>query len=103
MLGRTILGAPCAATRLERESTEGDAARKGGCARFVIATRTPAPLVATWNRKLGAALDDPEVVAELRPLGLQVSPSSIDDLSLRIFAHRAEWEQRLKVAGLTVN
>lgn len=70
---------------------------------FFLSGRTPPAIVAAWNDKLRAAIEAPEVVAELRPLGLNIETSTPEELVERVKAHRLEWEQRLKEAGLAVN
>ncbi|MBS0224422.1 MAG: hypothetical protein JSR91_27190 [Proteobacteria bacterium] len=67
---------------------------------FFAAPATPAPLLASWNRMLRAVIEDPGVTGDLRPLGLTVETSTADALRARIEAHRRQWKERMKSAGL---
>ncbi|HEY6980257.1 Bug family tripartite tricarboxylate transporter substrate binding protein [Reyranella sp.] len=67
---------------------------------FFTSPTTSSTIVSAWNRELRAAIEDPDVAGELRPLGLEVATSSPDGLAARIDAHRRAWEARMKSAGL---
>ena len=67
---------------------------------FFSAPATPPTIIAAWNRELRAAIEDPDVAGELKPLGLEIATSSPDGLAARIDAHRRAWEARMKSAGL---
>jgi tripartite-type tricarboxylate transporter receptor subunit TctC len=67
---------------------------------FFAAPTTPQPIVETWNRTLRALIEDPDVVGELRPLGLEVATSSPDAIAAQIESHRRQWEARMRSAGL---
>jgi tripartite-type tricarboxylate transporter receptor subunit TctC len=68
---------------------------------FFASAKTPMPVVAEWNRRLGAAISDASVVDQVRPLGLELHPSSSpDSITARIDSHQIEWEARMKEAGM---
>jgi tripartite-type tricarboxylate transporter receptor subunit TctC len=67
---------------------------------FFVPPKTPAPLVAELNQRLGAVINDPGVVDEVRPIGLDVQTSTPEELTARIEAHQRAWETRMKAAGM---
>ncbi len=68
---------------------------------FFVAPTTPPAIVAAWNRTLRAVIEDPDVAGELKPLGLQIAPSTSEAITAKIDVHRAAWKARMKGAGLT--
>ena len=67
---------------------------------FFAARATPPGILATWNGTLRSAIEDPSVAGELSPLGLNVETTTPDALAARVDAHRQEWVERMKRAGL---
>jgi len=68
---------------------------------FFAPPATPAPLVAQMNRRLRAAIDDPEMVDALKPIGLEVETSTPDELAALIETHRASWQARMTNTGVS--
>lgn len=67
---------------------------------FFASPSTPAPLQAQLNRRLRAVIEDREMVELLRPLGLEVETTSVDEITALIDTHRRTWEARLEATGV---
>jgi tripartite-type tricarboxylate transporter receptor subunit TctC len=67
---------------------------------FFVSAKTPAPVVAAWNRELRRVIETPEVVETLKPLGLEIRTSSPEALASLIEAHRKAWEGRMHAVGM---
>jgi tripartite-type tricarboxylate transporter receptor subunit TctC len=61
---------------------------------------TPAPMVEQLNRRLRSVIDDPEVVALLKPIGLEVDTGSSAELVALIEQHRRAWQGRMAATGV---
>jgi tripartite-type tricarboxylate transporter receptor subunit TctC len=57
-------------------------------------------MVEQLNRRLRGVIDDPEVVALMRPLGLEVDTSSPQELVALIEEHRRTWQRRMAATGV---
>ena len=60
----------------------------------------PAEMVEQMNRRLRSVIDDPEVVALMRPLGLEVDTGSPQELIALIEEHRRTWQGRMAATGV---
>ena len=67
---------------------------------FFARAGTPQPLIDEWNRQLVAVMDNPAAVDELAQLGLQVTPSTPQELGARVVSHLKEWKARMIAVGL---
>jgi tripartite-type tricarboxylate transporter receptor subunit TctC len=63
----------------------------------------PAEMVEQMNRRLRVVIDDPEVVALMRPLGLEVDTGSPQELVALIEEHRRTWQARMAATGVTAS
>ncbi len=64
-----------------------------------VSSAVPAPVIEEWNRHLVAVIADGEVKAELIQLGLEVSPTSVEDAVKLRDAYLEDWKKRLDGAG----
>ncbi len=60
----------------------------------------PAEMVEQMNRRLRGVIDDPEVVALMRPLGLEVDTSTPQELVALVEEHRRTWQGRMTATGV---
>lgn len=60
----------------------------------------PAEMVDQLNRRLRSVIDDQEVVALMRPLGLEVDTGSPQELVALIEEHRRIWQARMAATGV---
>ncbi|MFI5031477.1 MAG: tripartite tricarboxylate transporter substrate-binding protein [Reyranellales bacterium] len=60
----------------------------------------PAEMVEQINRRLRNVIDDPEVVALMQPLGLEVDTGSPQELVTLIEEHRRIWQGRMAATGV---
>jgi tripartite-type tricarboxylate transporter receptor subunit TctC len=60
----------------------------------------PAEKVEQLNHRLRSVVDDPEVVALMRPLGLEVDSGSPRELVALIEEHRRTWQGRMAATGV---
>jgi hypothetical protein len=60
----------------------------------------PAEMVEQMNRRLRNVIDDPEVVALMQPLGLEVDTGSPQELVTLIEEHRRTWQGRMAATGV---
>ena len=60
----------------------------------------PAEMVEQLNRRLCSVIDDPEMVALMRPLGLEVDTGSPQELVALIEEHRRIWQGRMAATGV---
>lgn len=67
---------------------------------FFARAGTPQPLIDEWNRQLVAVIDNPSAAEELALIGLQVMPSTPQELSARLAASLNEWRERMTAVGL---
>ena len=63
----------------------------------------PAEMVEQLNRRLRGVIDDPEVVALMRPLGLEVDTGTPQELVALIEEHRRTWQGRVAATGVTAS
>jgi len=62
---------------------------------FFVGASTPAALVAEWNRQTRAELAQPETIAELTALSLDVETSTPEELSARVRKNLEQWTSRM--------
>lgn len=67
---------------------------------FFASAKTPAPLIAEWNRQVRAALADKLLTIELADLGLRVETSTPDETAARVVRHLQIWKEHLKEVGM---
>ena len=67
---------------------------------FFARAGTPAPLIEEWNRHIVAVLNEPVVAGELSQMGLDISPSTPQELAVRLDHHLAEWKARMIAVGI---
>jgi tripartite-type tricarboxylate transporter receptor subunit TctC len=60
----------------------------------------PKEMVEQLNRRLRSVIDDEEVVALMRPLGLEVDTGSPQELIALIEEHRRTWQGRMAATGV---
>jgi tripartite-type tricarboxylate transporter receptor subunit TctC len=60
----------------------------------------PAEKVEQLNRRLRGVIDDPEMAALMRPLGLEVDTGSPQELVALIEEHRRTWQGRMAATGV---
>jgi tripartite-type tricarboxylate transporter receptor subunit TctC len=60
----------------------------------------PAEMVEQMNHRLRSVIDDPEVVALMRPLGLEIDTSTPQELVALIEEHRRAWQGRMAATGV---
>jgi tripartite-type tricarboxylate transporter receptor subunit TctC len=60
----------------------------------------PAEKVEQLNHRLRTVIDDPEVAALMRPLGLEVDTGSPQELVALIEEHRRTWQARMAATGV---
>lgn len=63
----------------------------------------PKEMVDQLNRRLRSVIDDDEVVALMRPLGLEVDTSLPQELVALIAEHRRTWQSRMAATGVQVS
>ena len=67
---------------------------------FFVGPSTPGPLVAEWNRQIRAELAQPETIAELTALGLDVETSTPEELKARVRKNLEQWTSRMEQFGM---
>lgn len=67
---------------------------------FFVRAGTPQPLIGEWNRQLVAVMNNPGAIEELAQLGLQVTPSTPQELAARMASHFEDWRARMIAVGL---
>ena len=60
----------------------------------------PPEMVEQMNRRLRSVIDDPEVAALMRPLGLETDASTPQELVALIEEHRRAWQGRMAATGV---
>jgi len=67
---------------------------------FFARAGTPQRLIDEWNRQLVAVMDNPAAGEELAQVGLQVTPSTPQELAARLAASLSDWRKRMTDVGL---
>jgi tripartite-type tricarboxylate transporter receptor subunit TctC len=67
---------------------------------FAAPAGTPAPIIATLNREINAALADPKVMARLADLGGTALAGSPADFRTHIAAETEKWGKVIRTAGI---
>lgn len=67
---------------------------------FFASPATPPALIEQMNGRLRTVIDDPEMAALLKPLGLEVETSSPAELAALIESHRKAWQGRMAATGV---
>lgn len=67
---------------------------------FFASARTPAPLIAEWNRQISAVLSDKELIARLAQTGMTVETSTPEEASARMAGHLDVWKKHLQEVGM---
>jgi tripartite-type tricarboxylate transporter receptor subunit TctC len=67
---------------------------------FFARSGTPQPLIEEWNRRIGAVLRNPALAGELEQMGLEIAPSTPEELAMRLSRHLKEWETHFDNVGL---
>ncbi|MFZ4288759.1 Bug family tripartite tricarboxylate transporter substrate binding protein [Variovorax sp. HJSM1_2] len=65
-----------------------------------VPARTPAEIVARLGKEVQAAISSPEVLAELQAMGIVASPSTSEQMSLRMKRDMAKWQGVIHKAGI---
>ena len=60
----------------------------------------PPEMVEQMNRRLRVVIDDPQVAALMRPLGLETDASTPQELVALIEEHRRAWQGRMAATGV---
>lgn len=61
---------------------------------------TPADVVVKLNAAANKAIAAPDVIARLKPLGLEPAPMSIDEFRAFQLAEIKKWAAQIKAAGI---
>jgi tripartite-type tricarboxylate transporter receptor subunit TctC len=67
---------------------------------FFLGASTPGALVAEWNRQIRAELAQPETIAELTALSLDVETSTPEELKARVKKNLEQWTSRMAQFGM---
>lgn len=67
---------------------------------FFVGPSTPVALVTEWNRQIRAELAQPEAVAELTTLSLDVETSTPEELTARVKKNLEQWTSRMAQFGM---
>jgi len=67
---------------------------------MVVNGSTPDVLVAEWNRQIRAELAQPETIAELTALSLDVESSTPEELKARVRKNLEQWTSRMEQFGM---
>jgi tripartite-type tricarboxylate transporter receptor subunit TctC len=67
---------------------------------FFVGPSTPADIVSEWDRQIRAELAQPETVAELTALGLDVETSTPEELRARVKKNLEQWTSRMAQFGM---
>jgi tripartite-type tricarboxylate transporter receptor subunit TctC len=67
---------------------------------FFLGASTPGALVAEWNRQIRAELAQPETIAELTALSLDVETSTPEELKARVKKSLEQWTSRMAQFGM---
>jgi tripartite-type tricarboxylate transporter receptor subunit TctC len=67
---------------------------------FFVSPSTSDALVAEWNRQIRAELAQPETVAELTALSLDVETSTPEELAARVTKNLDQWSQRMALFAM---
>jgi tripartite-type tricarboxylate transporter receptor subunit TctC len=65
-----------------------------------VPTATPKPVIATLARAINAALPLPDVQEKARRLGMEMRPSTPDEMTARLKADIAKWSAVIEKAGI---
>ncbi|RZJ26712.1 MAG: tripartite tricarboxylate transporter substrate binding protein [Haliea sp.] len=66
---------------------------------LVAPAGTPAPVIARLNAEVTAALNDPELKASMRNLGVEPSPGTAADFEAYIKSETVKWARVIKTSG----
>ena len=66
---------------------------------MVAPAGTPAPVIARLNAEVTAALNDPELKASMRNLGVEPSPGTAADFEAYIKSETVKWARVIKTSG----
>jgi tripartite-type tricarboxylate transporter receptor subunit TctC len=67
---------------------------------FFVGSSTPDALVTEWNRQIRAELAQPETIAELTALSLDVETSTPEELKARVKKNLEQWTSRMEQFGM---
>ncbi len=67
---------------------------------FFAPARTPAPLIAEWNRQIRIVLTDRELIARVAQTGMTVETSTPEEASARVAGHLDVWKRHLQEVGM---
>jgi tripartite-type tricarboxylate transporter receptor subunit TctC len=67
---------------------------------FFANAATPEPLIAEWNRHIGAVLANPELIGGLAQIGMEAGSSTPQEARDRLARHLKEWRERMVAVGL---
>jgi len=70
---------------------------------FAVPAKTPAPIIASLNAGLVAAMNDAAVQAAMRAQGLTASPSTPQELSERMQIDYERWGKVIRKAGIKLD
>jgi tripartite-type tricarboxylate transporter receptor subunit TctC len=67
---------------------------------FFASAKTPAPLIAEWNRQIRIVLTDKELIAKVAQIGMTVETSTPEEASARMAGHLDVWKRHLQEVGM---
>jgi tripartite-type tricarboxylate transporter receptor subunit TctC len=70
---------------------------------LVVSKGTPADIINTLNKALQVALSNPEAQARLLAMGLEITPSTPEQMTAFVTAERKKWGAVIKASGIKVD
>ena len=67
---------------------------------FFASAKTPAPLIAEWNRQIRIVLTDKELIARVEQTGMTVETSTPEEAQARVASHLDTWKRHLQEVGM---
>jgi tripartite-type tricarboxylate transporter receptor subunit TctC len=67
---------------------------------FFASPGVPTPVLDEWNRQIRPVLGQPELVAQLRQLGVEAETSTREEAAARVAAQLTAWKARIESVGM---